>query len=65
MTSLSYDEVTRLLLADHLTTVGGNVSWSWSCTCGKRGLDTTQGRALAGRDRHLQAQRRKIRRRQD
>lgn len=52
-----WDDVTDWLREHHRVTVGGNVRWAWSCSCGKRGLDTTQGRAIAGRDRHLQAQR--------
>lgn len=58
-----YDKISHWLRGHHLVTVGGNVRWSWSCSCGRRGLDTTQGRALAGRDRHLQAERRRYRER--
>lgn len=57
-----YDEISAWLRAHHYVIVGGNVCWSWSCSCGKGGVPTTQGRALAGKDRHLQAERRRYRR---
>lgn len=55
-----YDAVTVWLREAHHVTVGGNVWWSWSCSCGKQGANTTQGRAHDGRDRHLRAERRRV-----
>lgn len=44
----------------HNVQVSGNVWWIWSCSCGKgSSTGTTQGRATAGRDRHLRAEHRR------
>lgn len=48
------------LRAEHQVIVSGNVWWNWACSCGKSGRPTTQGRAAAGRDRHLTAERKRI-----
>jgi hypothetical protein len=43
-------------VAIHRTQVHGHgFLFYWTCSCGKSGQPTTNGRATSGRDRHLRA----------
>lgn len=56
-----YQEVDDRLRLEHRVIVSGSAMlYSWGCSCGKQGAPTSQARAASGRDRHLQAERRRI-----
>jgi len=43
-------------MSDHRAEVFGyGFMFYWACSCGRSGQPTTNGRATAGRDRHLKA----------
>lgn len=63
MSAAQWEQEVAVLRAEHRAMVGGDVLWQWSCSCGRSGLPTTRGRAAAGQDRHLSAERKKIGRR--
>jgi hypothetical protein len=45
-----------VVTVDHQADVHGyGFLFYWACSCGKSGKPTTNGRASAGRDRHLRA----------
>ena len=50
------------LREEHRVLVTGNVTFTWSCSCGRSGTPTTEGRATTARDRHLRAAYRRIER---
>ena len=57
-----YQVVDDTLRAEHRAQVWSSaMQWGWSCSCGKGGSTTTNGRAASARDKHLTAERKRIR----
>jgi hypothetical protein len=63
MSSPSYDDVTRWLIANHKVHVSGHSWWDWQCSCGAQnapGTRLTERHASANADRHRKAMRRRF-----
>lgn len=56
-----YQVVLDALRTEHQAQIWSSaMQWGWSCSCGKGGSCTTNGRAAAARDKHLNAERKRI-----